>query len=162
QRRPNAGRGGPAQGPRRRVTWSALEAHQGGARGRAETWRPYSAANWRPTLAWPGSFAGLLRRLGHCLRAWALAEIGAARLVPWPALAFGTGIVLYFRARYMGGRSRGGCFYCGRPACETPPDRLSTRTRHFAVVAAGFATATLKRAIIAHPVVQSPVWNVEI
>jgi competence protein ComEC len=32
----------------------------------------------------------------------------------------------------------------------------------FAAVAAGFATATIKRAIIAHPVLITPVWNVDI
>ena len=31
-----------------------------------------------------------------------------------------------------------------------------------AAVAAGFATATVKRAIIAHPVLSAPVWNVEV
>ncbi len=31
-----------------------------------------------------------------------------------------------------------------------------------AAVAAGFATATIKRAIIAHPVLSAPVWNVEV
>ena len=138
---------------------------QGGARGRAETWRPYSAANWRPTLAWPGSFAGFLRRLGHCLRAWALAEIGAGRLVPWLAIAFGTGIVLYFTAD-----REPAIWAAGLVAVVAIAVALSARRRPIgfplalatAVVAAGFATATLKRAIIAHPVVQSPVWNVEI
>src|SRR5262249_23187342 len=100
---------------------------------RAETWRPYSAANWRPTLAWPGSFAGFLRRLGHCLRAWALAEIGAGRLVPWLAIGFGAGIGLYFTAAREPGPLAGvlvaGIAICGCPICETAPNRLSTRTR---------------------------------
>jgi len=32
------------------------------------------------------------------IRAWATAEIGAGRLFPWFAVAFGAGIVLYFTA----------------------------------------------------------------
>ena len=31
-----------------------------------------------------------------------------------------------------------------------------------ATVAAGFATATVKRAVVAHPVLQAAAWNVEI
>jgi len=138
---------------------------QGGARGRAETWRPYSAANWRPTLAWPGSFAGFLRRLGHCLRAWALAEIGAGRLVPWLAIGFGTGIVLYFTADREPAIWAAVLVACVAIAVALPARRRPIGfplALAIAVVAAGFATATLKRAIIAHPVVQSPAWNVEI
>src|SRR5438477_6742956 len=138
---------------------------RGGARGRAETWQPQSASSWRPTLAWPGSFTGLFRLLGRYLRAWALAEIGAGRLVPWLAIGFGTGIVLYFTAD-----REPATWAAVLVAVVAIAVALSARRRPIgfplalasAVIAAGFATATLKRAIIAHPVVQSPAWNVEI
>src|SRR5215471_11161898 len=138
---------------------------QGGARGRAETWRPYSAANWRPTLAWPGSFAGFPRRLGHCLRTWALAEIGAGRLVPWLAVGFGTGIVLYFtadREPTTWGAALAAVAAIGAAVAARRRPIGFPVTLAIAVIASGFATATLKRAIIAHPVIQSPAWNVQI
>jgi competence protein ComEC len=65
-----------------------------GARAGARTWplggsrRPWVAAAWpRPEFAVPAR-----------LREWAQAEAGAGRLFPWFAVAFGTGIVVYFTA----------------------------------------------------------------
>jgi competence protein ComEC len=34
------------------------------------------------------------------LREWAIAEVGAGRLLPWFAVGFGTGIILYFTAEH--------------------------------------------------------------
>ena len=70
---------------------------QGRSRGRDTTWRPWPGAGDRPMPAWP-DVAGLARPLGERLRAWALADVGPGRLVPWLAIAFGFGIILYFTA----------------------------------------------------------------
>src|SRR5882762_1815794 len=71
---------------------------QGRARGRAETWRPWIAAGRRPALAWPEGFTDFARAAARRIREWALADVGPGRLVPWLAVAFGFGIVLYFTA----------------------------------------------------------------
>src|ERR1700712_5600400 len=44
------------------------------------------------------SGADLWARLAETLRAWARAEAGAGRLLPWVPVAFGAGIALYFNA----------------------------------------------------------------
>jgi competence protein ComEC len=66
------------------------------ARGREAAWRP--AAGAKPVWAWPDGFRGLARPIGARLRAWSLADVGPGRLVPWLAIAFGFGIILYFTA----------------------------------------------------------------
>jgi competence protein ComEC len=99
------------------------------------------------------------------LQAWAWAEIGAGRLVPWLAIGFGTGIILYFTAD-----QEPAVWAAVLVAVVAIAIAAAARRRPIgfpialagAVIAAGFATATLKRAIIAHPVVQSPAWNVQI
>src|SRR5882757_8758764 len=78
----------------------------GRARGRTATWRPWAApssAPWpvpwhRPGFAWPQSLADLANGITRQLHAWAIAEVGPGRLVPWLAIAFGCGIVVYFSA----------------------------------------------------------------
>src|SRR5207237_9610600 len=71
---------------------------QGRARGRAATWRPWIAAGRRPALAWPDALSDFARAAARRIRDWALADVGPGRLVPWLAVAFGFGIVLYFTA----------------------------------------------------------------
>ncbi|MET0538963.1 MAG: competence protein ComEC, partial [Xanthobacteraceae bacterium] len=49
--------------------------------------------------AWPGFLdpvRDLVRRAAGRIRSWALAELGAGRLIPWIAIAFGCGILVYF------------------------------------------------------------------
>ena len=71
-------------------------AEQDRSRGRAAVWRPWSAAGRRPALVWPESASELARRAAQHVRAWSEAEVGAGRLVPWLAVAFGCGIIVYF------------------------------------------------------------------
>jgi competence protein ComEC len=136
-----------------------------GSRGRAEAWRPWIAAGGRPAWIWPETISGLARGVARQIREWAEAEVAPGRLVPWLAIAFGCGIVLYFALDQ-------------EPApWATAVLLLATITtailvRHrpiafaaavgAAVLAAGFAIATGKRALIAHPVLTAPAWNVEI
>ena len=142
-------------------------AEQGRARGRAETWRPWiapwAAAGRRP--AWPDRVVDLARRIAQRIREWVVVEVGPGRLVPWLAVAFGCGIVVYFSidreplpwaaAALLAATVTATILLRHRPVAF--PLALGA-----AAVAAGFATATVKRAIIAHPVLSAPVWNVEV
>jgi competence protein ComEC len=136
---------------------------QSRVRGREAVWRP--AAGGKPWLTWPDGLAGRARPIGERLHAWALADVGPGRLVPWLAIAFGFGIILYFSA--------------DREPHPWAPALLLTAAiaaavlvRHRAVAfplalavaaaSAGFLTATTKQALIAHPVLQAAAWNVEI
>ena len=135
------------------------------SRGRTEAWRPWSAAGRRPALIWPENLADLTRGLAERVRRWALADVGPGRLVPWLAVAFGFGIVLYFTAEQE--PAVWAALVLAIMACTG-----AVLARHrpvafplalaLAAAAAGFATATVKRAIIAHPVLQAAAWNVEI
>ena len=48
--------------------------------------------------AWSGSRWRAEFAVRERIREWALAEVGPGRLLPWFAVAFGAGIVLYFTA----------------------------------------------------------------
>ena len=65
------------------------------AAGRAQTWRPPAAAA-RPAWLWPGLVAIPTRRAAGRLREWLTAEVGVGRLVPWLAVLFGCGVIVYF------------------------------------------------------------------
>ena len=93
------------------------------------------------------------------------AEVGPGRLVPWLAIAFGGGIVAYFSVdREPAPWAAAGLL----TALIVAAILLRNRPIAFpaalgvAAIAAGFATATIKRAIIAHPVLPAAVWNVDI
>ena len=99
------------------------------------------------------------------MREWAIAEVGPGRLLPWFAVAFGAGIVLYFTAE------------C-EPALWEPLSLplagaiaaflLRRRPVGFVLslglfaIAAGFATATLKAALIEHTVLRYPAYGVSL
>jgi competence protein ComEC len=132
---------------------------EGRARGRAQTWPAGpSRRPWR--LAWPqAEFAA------KTLRTWLLVEVGAGRLLPWIAIAFGAGITLYFTAE------REPVWWVAlalAALCAAAAVALRRRAVAFplaigvAAVSLGFAAATLKRAIIAHPVLHYPAAGVSI
>ena len=139
------------------------------ARGRAEAWRPrvapWAAAGRRPALAWPDGLAGLGRGAAERARAWAAIEVGPGRLVPWLAIAFGGGIAIYFAIDREPAPWAAGLLLAAAVAATVlarhRPLAFSL-TLGAAALAAGLATATVKRAIIAHPVLLAPIWNVDI
>src|SRR5258707_15540627 len=71
-------------------------AEQSRSRGRPEAWRRWIAAGRRPALAWPQSLRDFARRAAQRVREWATAEVAPGRLVPWLAIAFGCGTIIYF------------------------------------------------------------------
>ena len=139
------------------------------ARGRAEAWRPWVApwvaAGRRPELAWPDGLSDFARRVVERVRAWVAVEVGPGRLVPWLAIAFGCGIAIYFAID-----REPVPWAVGLLLAAAVTATVLSRHRPFAfplamgaaALAAGLATATVKRVIIAHPVLSAALWNVDI
>src|SRR5215472_13812443 len=140
-------------------------AEQGRSRERAEAWRPWIAAGRRPALAWPQSLRDFARRAAQRVREWATAEVAPGRLVPWLAIAFGCGTIIYFAVEREPAPWAAALLLAATVAaaivCRHRPFALPA-TVGIAAVAAGFAAASIKREIIAHPVLAAPVWNVEL
>ncbi len=138
---------------------------QGRVRGRTATWwaPPGTAAGRGPDWAQP--LVDLVRRAGARVREWVEVEVRPGRLVPWLAIAFGCGIAVYFAVD-----REPAPWAAAALAAATVVAAILARRRPFAfpivlgiaAIAAGFATATLKRALIAHPVLQGAAWSVEI
>jgi competence protein ComEC len=134
-----------------------------GKGGRARTWPEMSAAWARRAFPWPAlPWAGLI---GHRLRAWASADVAPGRLIPWLAVAYGFGIVLYFTA------DREPAWWAGLAAASAGAAiAFLTRARPLAfpvalgitAIASGFATGTLRGVHVAHPVLAYPVSGAEI
>ncbi|MEH2477728.1 competence protein ComEC [Nitrobacteraceae bacterium AZCC 2146] len=129
-------------------------------RTQAGTWPPQAtpvAGVSRPGLGiWPPLIA--------TLQAWARAEAGPGRLLPWVPVAFGTGIALYFAAEH----EPVAWVTAVTAGALCVAAFLSRRQSWFplavmiAAVAAGFAVASLKTARIAHGVLARPVYSVSL
>ena len=138
---------------------------QFGVRPGVAVWRPGSPFGRRPVLRWPAGVEAAARSCAHRVRSWALAEVAPGRLVPWLAIAFGVGTVLYFAADQepsswaAAGALAGACsvaFVARRHAVLFP---LAVAV---AAVAGGFAAGAIERAWVAHPVLQVATSNVTI
>jgi competence protein ComEC len=138
---------------------------QGRSRGRAEAWRPWITAGRRPTLAWPQPLADFAQQALQRLREWAAAEVAPGRLVPWLAIAFGSGIIIYFAVEREPTLWAAAALVTAMITlailCRRRPFAFSAMVG-VAALAAGFATVTAKREIIAHPVLSAPAWSVEL
>ncbi len=103
--------------------------------------------------------------IGAQLRKWAAEEIAAGRLLPWLAVSFGFGIVLYFTAD---SEPVWWAPTALAAACGIGAALLRRHTAAFALafglcaIAAGFAVATINTARIAHPVLRFPASGVTI
>ena len=132
---------------------------RGRARAGVRTW-PLSGAPWGWNGVWPQAEFAMPARI----RAWAAAEIGAGRLFPWFAVAFGAGTVLYFSADHEP------AWWAAVPALAVAA-AAAVLLRHrpvafvlalgFFAVSAGFAVATLKAALIEHPILRFPAYRVK-
>ena len=140
-------------------------AEQFGVRPGAAVWRPGSPFGGRPVLRWPAGVEAAARSCADCVRTWAFAEVAPGRLVPWLAIAFGVGTVLFFAADQepspwaAAGALAAACgvaFVARRHAILFP---LAVAV---AAVAGGFAAGVIKRAWVAHPVLQVATSNVTI
>ncbi|HWE77758.1 MAG TPA: ComEC/Rec2 family competence protein [Pseudolabrys sp.] len=94
-----------------------------------------------------------------------MAEVAPGRLLPWLAVAFGFGAVLYLAAdtepalwaAVPAALVTGALAFLGRQRAFAFPLLLG-----LAGVAAGFAVATAQTARIAHPVLASPTWSAQV
>ena len=92
-------------------------------------------------------------------------KLPSAGLVPWLAICFGCGVILYFAIDrepavwatlvLVAGAVTIAVLLRHRPLAF--PLALG-----FAAAACGFTAPTIKCAVIAHPVLSGPLWNVEI
>ena len=140
--------------------------HGGEQGARAKAWAAgLDAARRRAGLALPEPLARPAGQLRRLIAQWALAELAPGRLVPWLPVGFGLGIVLYFTAdREPAAWAAGGlalaaiaAAFAARRSTIGFPLALS-----LAVVALGFAVATLQTARLAHPVLRYPTWNARV
>jgi competence protein ComEC len=99
------------------------------------------------------------------LHQWVAAEVAPGRLMPWVAVAFGTGIALYFAA----GREPVWWLTAAVAAAAlTAAVRLRARPAGFplavgcAAIAAGFATAAVKSRVVDHAILLAPAHGVSI
>lgn len=116
----------------------------------------------RAAPLWPDVVAAPVRSLRDLFVGWCAAELAPGQLAPWGAVAFGFGIVLYFTAAH-------------EPVWWAPlivvalstVGAVAARRRPIAFVlavgigalASGFAVATLRTKLIAHPVLSTPVFG---
>ncbi|MFL6799797.1 MAG: ComEC/Rec2 family competence protein [Xanthobacteraceae bacterium] len=86
-------------------------------------------------------------------------------LVPWIAICFAFGIGIYFAVdqepQVWAAALALATAVSGATLARQRPFAFPV-TVALAAIAAGFATATIKRAIVAHPVLSAPLWNAEI
>ncbi|MBI4273524.1 MAG: ComEC family competence protein [Rhizobiales bacterium] len=135
------------------------------AGGRAQIWPEIVAARRRKAATWFQDASRFTEWAQSHLRTWILADTGPGRLLPWFPIAFGFGIALYFTAdREPAVLAALGALAAGILAAI----RLHQRplafplALAFTAIAAGFATATVKRTYIAHPVLHNPAIGVVI
>jgi len=150
----------------------------GGARSRTRTWSapwplPWPGGIW--PAPWPGGGArpaswGVIPPLSDFglatkIKQWAGEEVTAGRLLPWLAVAYGFGMVIYFTAAREPAPWAGAIVAALSAAGAV---LLRRRLMAFVValfafaIAAGFATATVKTAWIAHPILHYPASGVTV
>src|SRR5262249_10807327 len=109
---------------------------------------PWIAAGGRPALAWPQGLTGFSRPTLHRVAEWAAAEAAPGRLVPWLAIAFGCGTILYFAVEREPALWAIALLVTGTLSaailCRHRPLAFSA-TVGLTALSAGFATATVKR-----------------
>jgi competence protein ComEC len=134
---------------------------QGIGGGVAGTWPPRGAAQ---SGAFAPSGSSLWSSLLERLRAWARAEAGAGRLLPWVPVAFGAGIALYFTASHepVLSVSIGAAIALCAATFVLRRSRLFAAAVMIAAIAAGFATATWRTAHLAHTVLARPLYSVSL
>ncbi len=146
-----------AQGNRQDNPETKVESRAGAG---TSTW-PVGGARGGWAVARPGFEFAVPARL----RDWAAAECGAGRLLPWLAVAYGSGDVLYFTAE-----REPACWAVLTLAALGAASAVVARRSSvgfplalaFAALASGFAAATLHTAWLAHPVLRQPAWDVAV
>jgi competence protein ComEC len=133
----------------------------GHTQGYAGTWPPRGAAQAGPLAP---SGLGAWSSLTAKLREWVAAEAGAGRLLPWVPVAFGVGIAFYFTADHepvAWVATVAAAAFCAA-AFLLRRQKIFPVAVMIAALAAGFATATLRTARIAHGVLARPMYSVQL
>jgi competence protein ComEC len=139
---------------------SHMENRAHGARSRAWVW---PAGGIRPAWGVLPPWSDLVPTTR--LKQWAGEEVAAGRLLPWLAVAYGFGIVLYFTAErepaWWAATALAACCATGAVLIRRHLVAFVVALFMFAI-AAGFAVATLKTAWIAHPILRFPASGVTV
>ncbi|MGN6462616.1 MAG: ComEC/Rec2 family competence protein, partial [Pseudolabrys sp.] len=116
----------------------------------------------RAAPLWPDVIAAPVRSLRDILAGWCAAELAPGQLVPWSAVAFGCGIVFYFTAAqeplWWAPLIVVLLAIIGAVAARRRPVAFVLAVG-IAALASGFAVATLRTKLIAHPVLSAPVFG---
>ncbi|CAN5321838.1 ComEC/Rec2 family competence protein [soil metagenome] len=129
-------------------------------RALAGTWPPQAAP--AAGVSRPGS--SFWQSLIASLQAWARAEAGPGRLLPWVPIAFGSGVALYFAAErepIVSVAVSTACVLCFAAFFSRRQSWFPVAVM-LAAIASGFAVATLKSARIAHGVLARPMYSVSL
>ena len=131
--------------------------------GKVATWPQERARGWRgATFPHPGDALGAV---AEYLKSCAASDFGPGRLVPWLPVAFGTGVAVYFSAErepsWIAALAAALvftviAFLARRRAVGFPVALVLT------AFAAGFAVITIRTALIAHPVLDRPVFGASV
>jgi competence protein ComEC len=107
-----------------------------------------------------GTWSSLVAKLQE----WVRAEAGAGRLLPWIPVAFGAGIAFYFTADHepLAWATAAAAVVLCTAAFLLRRQKLFPAAVMIAALAAGFATATLKTARVAHGVLARPIYSVSL
>ena len=143
-------------------------ADESGARSRARTDTRIGTRTWpveRARQAWGAAWPQAEFAVPARIREWAVIEVGAGRLLPWFAVAFGTGIVLYFTAErepiWWAAAALAAVAAIAAVLLRRRPVGFVLALGFFAICA-GFAVATSKTALIEHPVLRYPAFSVQV
>jgi competence protein ComEC len=144
-----------------------VEARSGkrGKRGKPRADRCPHLAVERARRAFGAAAPGVEFAFPARLREWAVQEVAAGRLLPWFAVSFGAGIVVYFTAEHEPAVwAASGLAAIGLAATILLRRRPIgfVLALGFLALTAGFAVATLKTALIAHPVLRYPAYGVSL
>src|SRR5262245_60269338 len=137
---------------------------RGTVRERASTW-PHGREAAHAGLPALPDLRDLAQRCADAMRAAAAAEAAPGRLVPWVPVAFGLGIVAYFTAEHEPSWLAAVLLAAALVVVAVAARRQAAAFSGavlIAAVAAGFAGASLKSTLIAHPVLERPVFGVSV
>jgi competence protein ComEC len=134
-------------------------------RGRAATWPEWGRIARRRAAAWPEGFSDFSRTARERIAAWAKAEVAPGRLMPWLPVTFGVGVAIYFTAE-----REPACWAAVLLAVASTAAAVLCYRRPImfglalgiAAGAIGFATATVKSALVAHPILRNSVSNISV
>ncbi len=129
-----------------------------GRAGRAITWPPRGAVRADADDVGESGSAFLVEKI----RSWVAAEAGPGRLLPWVPVAFGAGIAIYFAAdrEPVASVAVATAFALCVAAFVARRSRIFPFVVMLAASSAGFATAALKTARVAHDVLARPMFSV--